>query len=1497
MKPPEISPDRVSALALPRLDPAAIDLRAARRGPEAEWFSWIERMRATLPTGEPAAKGRPAAAPAGEGVRLGPFVFVEKAGRVSVRLDGEERWAVDTKAFTGTTLSLTVKNGVAEIVLADALYPGTSIPADLRARIWLENGVWMLRLRLKLGGFDATLPFQSWLARVQPAVSVADLDATCLRLGAASALVARGPAVAAFTPDWLLAVAGADAFEVEGVKEHVTADLALIALVPPGAPAVLLPATFRRTLILLGSLEQFPLLPELGPGGPEAVLDDFRFDTLAFEAGVDPSGAAWRALIARSVNDHTTMGLVPGGDLRATDGRPFRIPVVDPIYVVLFDQARTMQAFALVAQGPPQPVWMHGPTCSLLLARSREVPVVSVFFVPGQPQLVNCRLEQRQLAFHLEGLLVDPAALRAEVVFTWAPPPTPLPANSVHVEIDAANGVAIVRLPQGTTTSVVRRDDFLALGFEFRELAFEGRGPVGTFRPPAGKTPHLVVVAQAQSIGEEAVFEADPSYPVTDSDAKKIKNSPSPNVLPPPPVKALLAKPSRLAFGLPQAIDHLALSPDELLDWNRLTPSLAPTALPGEVMLARAGQPTLFLPPPSLRDEVLRRPRLVEAAPPPLPPTAAVGEMALLPARSRRPFDVIDFPFHVPLKPAPPTPTQTAIEAPFRLLVSPNAHGAWKHAASPVTHDGRTELWHTRLAVRAGEAILDEVHPLRTLRAIWSRDHDLAVPPGTDPPFLMSLDKDDRFQLVHLTSDYELHDSAARAVPPRPVGVRRFMLSALGAWIDTEFGIEPPAGFSVEEWRHRATMGRDHYVRVVYKGFLFPFGHRASLVKVTERKIELGPDGVPTAYLRQRMYIIVRERERTYPPADDPAAYAHAGRETPFRRVRITTTVTPNLDPPKDSPLGPLRSPAMIAFWPRVAKGDFRFHLKAWDWEDREADFLAPLAFVRADYPASGSPPNFTEALAAFDAEDAARRTYGMGGQQVALAETDAGSRSKTSLETQSVTCTVLAPASGKPEPPCYPRLAQASVFLPPLRQMAGPGAGATATPVTIDHYVDKGYDPADNRAKLFAAVVGPPPALDYGASGTADKAGGVVTPSLDIRGITRELGVVGDASPQFAKGTFTPASFFPDSAKLLGGISLKSLLATVGAADFLGKTPALVTENTETAVRTRLDWETTDLVDFSVFRRQRLGVPARLVLHSELLAKKDGTPPVATVAGRLTEFTIDFGAVIEVGFAELAFTSVAGKKPDVHVVIGKKDGKDHIEFKGPLAFVKTIGDHLDLGGFTDPPFLDVGPSGVQVGYSLAIPTVAVGIFSLQNLALGARLMLPFTGEPVRLRFNLSERQNPFLVSVAPFGGGGFFALAVGVDGVEQLEVSVEFGGNLAIDLGVASGGVYVMAGIYVKIKLATPEESLLTGYVRMGGSLQVLGIIAVSMEFYLGISYSKPKAWGEARVTVKVEVLFISKSVTVTARREFAGGEGDPPFGELMPQPRWAEYAAAFAA
>jgi hypothetical protein len=165
---------------------------------------------------------------------------------------------------------------------------------------------------------------------------------------------------------------------------------------------------------------------------------------------------------------------------------------------------------------------------------------------------------------------------------------------------------------------------------------------------------------------------------------------------------------------------------------------------------------------------------------------------------------------------------------------------------------------------------------------------------------------------------------------------------------------------------------------------------------------------------------------------------------------------------------------------------------------------------------------------------------------------------------------------------------------------------------------------------------------------------------------------------------------------------------------------------------------------------------------------------------------------------------------------------------------------------------------------------------------------------------------------------------------VRYIEASFEFGGNFSMDIGVASGGAYIMAGIYFK---KAGEEVTLEGYVRCGGHLNVLGIISISIEFYMGLIYqSSGTVKGRASLEVQISILFFSVSVTLTVEREFAGGGSamydgvrlaaantgapsaalpsgiamphlwstpvptPPTFEDLMTPADWAAYAAAFA-
>jgi hypothetical protein len=113
------------------------------------------------------------------------------------------------------------------------------------------------------------------------------------------------------------------------------------------------------------------------------------------------------------------------------------------------------------------------------------------------------------------------------------------------------------------------------------------------------------------------------------------------------------------------------------------------------------------------------------------------------------------------------------------------------------------------------------------------------------------------------------------------------------------------------------------------------------------------------------------------------------------------------------------------------------------------------------------------------------------------------------------------------------------------------------------------------------------------------------------------------------------------------------------------------------------------------------------------------------------------------------------------------------------------------------------------------------------------------------------------------------------------------------LDLGVASGEIHIFGGFYFKTE---PNHLILQGYIRAGGELNILGIVSMSVEFYLALAYESRggQAWlvGECTVTVEVSVLFFSASVGLTLRKEFSGG-GDSSHGELLlpnaEAPQWA--------
>ena len=84
-----------------------------------------------------------------------------------------------------------------------------------------------------------------------------------------------------------------------------------------------------------------------------------------------------------------------------------------------------------------------------------------------------------------------------------------------------------------------------------------------------------------------------------------------------------------------------------------------------------------------------------------------------------------------------------------------------------------------------------------------------------------------------------------------------------------------------------------------------------------------------------------------------------------------------------------------------------------------------------------------------------------------------------------------------------------------------------------------------------------------------------------------------------------------------------------------------------------------------------------------------------------------------------------------------------------------------------------------------------------------------------------------------------------------------------------------------------------------MGGELDVLGLVSLSLEFIMSLAYESAGngngvVWGEATLIAEVEVVCFSDSVEISVRREF----GDPASARTCSlQDDWAAYWGAFEA
>ncbi|MEV4441466.1 hypothetical protein AB0K09_21055, partial [Streptomyces sp. NPDC049577] len=752
---------------------------------------------------------------------------------------------------------------------------------------------------------------------------------------------------------------------------------------------------------------------------------------------------------------------------------------------------------------------------------------------------------------------------------------------------------------------------------------------------------------------------------------------------------------------------------------------------------------------------------------------------------------ILDAMGRLPLVTAPSSAGEevSRLELPWRLLLAlrpgPQSTARCTHRSSPGTGTGgATELWHSRISAHGGDEYLG-VQPYQALPG----ESGLGTP-------------------LDGWVDQIAQRGAQHA--DRPATVDRLIMSSYGAWFSAS------VSWPELEWTHRTAMGRDYYVRILKRGALFPFGHRAAYVEVVER--EFDQTGPAVAGLRRKPMLIVTEPDRDYGIG---AGGAHE-RTFPFQHVAVEPRLVTDLDVPHW--LG------TWGFWPTRGGSAIEFSLHARAGEE-DVELRLPLLF--ADDTATG-----TAGATALDTEYARGPHFGAG-FDMGRPTTDIGRRIPLAMQslTQPVQGAVQEVRSmtfggvGKALTPggvgFHPKVTQLEVGLPAVRQLLGPMPAIPATFSQALAQAAPGAPAPDALLDLLERKV-----LNFSAAGA--RAGLLAAPNMTVDQISRTLGPI--AGGQFPTD---PRKVFDADAKLFGVVPLRDIISVITGQ------PKIVWADAEGALSATLTWKEKLTNHVGPFYP---GTSSSVFL--EVIAKVVDDRPVMHATGEITDFSLEIpardGALVILTFKKVRFTANSGERLTLSF-----DLKD-AQLTGQLAFIRTLAKSIPQVAGRGLR-TDVSAERVKATYTVCVPTTGLIVFTLQNLVLETGLTLSLTNRPIVIDFAFGTRERPFLVTASGFGGGGYLELGVSAGGpdagLQRFVGGIEFGASVAMNFGVAAGEVHVLGGV-VFVKHDGIE---ITGYLRIGGSVTVLGLIRVSVELTMSLTYDLDanELTGSARLVI----------------------------------------------
>jgi hypothetical protein len=211
--------------------------------------------------------------------------------------------------------------------------------------------------------------------------------------------------------------------------------------------------------------------------------------------------------------------------------------------------------------------------------------------------------------------------------------------------------------------------------------------------------------------------------------------------------------------------------------------------------------------------------------------------------------------------------------------------------------------------------------------------------------------------------------------------------------------------------------------------------------------------------------------------------------------------------------------------------------------------------------------------------------------------------------------------------------------------------------------------------------------------------------------------------------------------------------------------------------------------------------------------------PPVFTATATMSPFDISLFNVITLMFRGARFVNDSRKGSDFNLA--------YDDYKlGPQAeFIKPLEDYLNPKGSGPYVRLLRGSPGIEAGYSLDLGIISIGNVSFSNVSLNASCRLPFDKKQAVFSTSIGRRDKPFLISAAPYTGGGFLGLLANSKRIIGFEASFEFGGGGAFKFGLLEGQGRITLGIYVNQIDSPgdgPQGATIDGFFYAGGEAHI---------------------------------------------------------------------------